>query len=77
MCRLAIINQPEPCPMAAVVVRLTPHGIDRLQRCGAANCGKIDGNPARCERLGKACDGVRAWAAYLNGERWQCLHWLS
>lgn len=60
-----------------VVSRLTPHGLARLQLCKAAGCGQMvtENGVTRCGRLGKKCDGVVAWSAYLNGERWQCEHW--
>ena len=71
-----IIGQSHPCPLAAVVSRITPHGIDRLQLCRESGCGKMvtENGVTRCFRLGTKCDSVNVWSAYLNGER-ECQHW--
>lgn len=57
---------------------LTPAGKCNLHRCLAIDCDRIlrrDGVMAiRCERLGKTCDGMAIWAAYLNSGR-ECPLW--
>lgn len=66
------------CPMRAIVSRLTPAAVDRLQLCHAAECGEMvtEENVTRCGRLGKRCDGAAVWSAFLNGDR-TCPHWKA
>ena len=74
--RLRIVLLEASCPMRAIVSRLTPHGVDHLQLCRVADCGLMvtEENVTRCGRLGKKCDGVAVWSAFLNGDR-TCPHW--
>ena len=72
-----------PCPMS-VVVRLTRHGVNRLQRCRASNCGLmhiVDGTMRCVGMRGSKCQWISNWAACLNGEtpfpngEPDCPHW--
>lgn len=82
--RLRIVPLGSPCPMRAVVSRLTSAGVDRLQRCRAAECGLmhvVDGHTACVGMGGGKCGWVAKWSACLNGDQPfpnganDCPHW--
>jgi hypothetical protein len=83
---IAILVDAKACPMHGVVSRLTPAGVDNLQRCRAADCGLIHqvGAQMACVGMGggKCCWGKK-WVDCLNGTTPfpngtpDCPHWKS
>jgi hypothetical protein len=80
-CQSEAISRPyEPLdPEAVILSRLTPTGVDRLQRCRAAECRlmlEVEGS-MRCVGMpGSKCQWIAAWAKRLNDVAWVCPHWL-
>jgi len=83
-CTFAVVPQPT-CPAHEIASRLTPTGIDRLQRCRASACGlmlPVDDHTACVGMGGGKCGWVAKWSACLNGDQPfpngapDCPHWL-
>ena len=59
------------CSFHTLVIRLTPHGVDRLQQCRTSGCNmirRIEGT-SRCVGMrGSKCEWIGNWVACLNGE---------
>ncbi len=81
---LRVIQSPPSCPLAAILNRLTPAGVDRFGRCRDAGCGlmhKVDGHTTCVALGGKKCGWLAKWAACLNGTEPfpngtdDCPHW--
>jgi hypothetical protein len=68
----------EPCRFTPILSRLTPAGVDNLQRCREAECKMmlpVEGS-MRCVGMpGSRCQWIAAWAERLNDEGWECPHY--
>ena len=72
------------CSWNAIVLQLTPVGVDRLQRCRAAGCNlihKVNDHTTCVGMGGKKCGWLARWAACLNATTpfpngtADCPHW--
>lgn len=65
------VRQPQACPWAPIVTRLTPEGLAGLDRCRRAGCRHLRQIEGRivCDKRGSSCEWIDLWAAWLNGER--------
>lgn len=83
---MRIVSHVVTCQMTVVVIRLTPYGVDRLQRCRAAKCRlmlPVDGFVQCVGMSGGKCQWISEWTACLNGNKpfpngtEDCSHWAN
>ena len=76
---LVVISQFPPCPLADVVRRLRPDGVERLQMCRTSGCKilKVRAGIGRCLRVGGSqCQQLGNWVDFLNGTS-NCPIWTT
>lgn len=88
-CQALAITGGETCPMTRIVTTLTPHGVERLERCRQARCNMMQPVTRQCcglagqvvcvgqssQRIGSGeREWMEAWVELLNGEK-ECPFW--